>query len=360
MEPVTTINPNINGDGSLYYECIPIRIKSVDREQFTENVFVKVTKNDPYESKKAGGLAGGEGGTRVNGQSDFFSSAEHLNIELTTESDPFFLYATEVNEQIFHRIKSEQHILVDFQTFPQKFVELLESCHQGIKEPTSETTYPGSYLSVTTNVRLSAVLVLGPGGVEANLCIVESNQFREITHLSLKLHKGSDEYLKNHLAYRMNRYKAYSSSLENSINRLQDKLNEVNDALKFSQNTLVSLNADVNRNIGKIEIDKQQEITSLKDNFFGEMDSLKKAHLEEVTHLRNTLEAQISSLKENLNQTHVEKDQTLNTRNSLEVQLKELEKTHEFLLQDNKRNEGLVQTLRKNNQSLEETKFEHV
>ena len=49
-------------------------------------------------------------------------------MQITNELDPFFFYSLEVNEDDFQSLKVEQCILVDFATFPYKFIELLEQC----------------------------------------------------------------------------------------------------------------------------------------------------------------------------------------------------------------------------------------
>jgi spindle assembly abnormal protein 6 len=49
-------------------------------------------------------------------------------VQITNELDPFFFYSLEVNEDDFQSLKVEQCILVDFATFPYKFIELLEQC----------------------------------------------------------------------------------------------------------------------------------------------------------------------------------------------------------------------------------------
>jgi predicted DCC family thiol-disulfide oxidoreductase YuxK len=51
-----------------------------------------------------------------------------LMMELTDEQDPLFLFQLSCSEQDFHILKSEQQLLVDFQAFPQSFVELLNFC----------------------------------------------------------------------------------------------------------------------------------------------------------------------------------------------------------------------------------------
>jgi hypothetical protein len=51
-------------------------------------------------------------------------------VEITDDDgvDPYFLYLWSVSEEEFHELKQQQRLLVDFQTFPNNLIELLECC----------------------------------------------------------------------------------------------------------------------------------------------------------------------------------------------------------------------------------------
>ena len=51
-----------------------------------------------------------------------------LDVRLTDDSDPYFLHHLSIGEEDFHILRSEQSLLVDFEQFPVKFVELLDEC----------------------------------------------------------------------------------------------------------------------------------------------------------------------------------------------------------------------------------------
>lgn len=67
-----------------------------------------------------------------------------LEITLTDETDPFFLCQLDIGEEDFHTVKNEQNLLVDFQQFPHKFIELLEECVKcrNQENPKYVTFYP--------------------------------------------------------------------------------------------------------------------------------------------------------------------------------------------------------------------------
>ncbi|XP_077496414.1 uncharacterized protein LOC144107286 [Amblyomma americanum] len=53
---------------------------------------------------------------------------KELQIQLTDDADPFFVYTLTLTEEDFQSLKAQQGLLVDFLSFPQKFVDLLELC----------------------------------------------------------------------------------------------------------------------------------------------------------------------------------------------------------------------------------------
>merc|ERR1719261_761992 len=62
-----------------------------------------------------------------------------LLLELTDESDLFFYHSLLLGEGDFHTLKSEQRLLVDFQSFPAQLVELLRRCMDSAETPTGSS-----------------------------------------------------------------------------------------------------------------------------------------------------------------------------------------------------------------------------
>jgi len=96
-------------------------------------------------------------------------------------------------EQDFHILKSEQQLLVDFQAFPTAFTELVQYCQ-----------HENGYTAVFNSN-------------ECVLSIVESNQFRALTHLSLQFKRANDEMLKKHLAERLKTLKLESNEMHRNF-----------------------------------------------------------------------------------------------------------------------------------------------
>lgn len=65
-----------------------------------------------------------------------------LVIRLTDDTDPFFLYNLVISEEDFQSLKLQQGLLVDFLSFPQKFIDLLQQCMQEhVKETPRKKNY---------------------------------------------------------------------------------------------------------------------------------------------------------------------------------------------------------------------------
>lgn len=135
------------------------------------------------------------------------SSQQTLVIDLTDESDPLFLYQMACTEQDFHQLKQEQQLQVDFQAFPNNLVELLNYCQS------QQLNQGGGYIddgassammsSQSSQNKFVAVFDQMTGGVDSALSIVETNQFKALTYLSLNFRKANDEMLKKHLAAKL-------------------------------------------------------------------------------------------------------------------------------------------------------------
>ena len=110
-----------------------------------------------------------------------------LTVELTDPEDPYFVYQMDCSEQDYHILKNEQQIMVDFQQFPNQFVELLNFCQSADQ---SEFQQQNAFV---------CVFEVGLSG-EAIFKIVQQNQFKASDHLKLIFKKGNDENIKKYLA----------------------------------------------------------------------------------------------------------------------------------------------------------------
>ncbi|RXM28808.1 Spindle assembly abnormal protein 6-like [Acipenser ruthenus] len=135
-----------------------------------------------------------------------------LVVRITDDIDLYFLYKLVISEEDFQSLKVQQGLLVDFSAFPQKFIDLL---HQCIQEQDKEN--PRFLLQF-----LSSTPVLDH--TPAHLNIVETNAFKHLTHLSLKLLHGTDVEIKKYLAICLTCVKDERLLLEQKLQKTEEDL----------------------------------------------------------------------------------------------------------------------------------------
>lgn len=107
-----------------------------------------------------------------------------LRIHVSSEDDPYFLHTLEVTEDEFQNLKAEQGILVDFASFPGKIISLLERC---ITSQATDTPH------------FQTVLIVRAG--DSVLKIVETNDFKQLPHITLAFRSGTDFTVKQVMTF---------------------------------------------------------------------------------------------------------------------------------------------------------------
>ena len=173
----------------LYNESLSVKVKAHDKDECVQNLTFKLRLD--------------------------MTPSHHqvLLCDITDAQDPYFLYQLVLGESDFHSLKNEQRLLVDFAQFPNQMIKLLEESKlqsAGMKgaQPgtaTDQVSKSGLYLptAIAAAIPSSPATVSHLGGVgggaapaiyavltcvnahEATFSITESNQFRELQHLSL-------------------------------------------------------------------------------------------------------------------------------------------------------------------------------
>ena len=119
-------------------------------------------------------------------------------MQITYEEDAFFLYTLIIGEDDYHSLKNDQKLRVDFHSFPEALINLVRLAQprrQGrgmSREETSGPTY---------------IAQLDTAGAKPSFSIIETNHFKEVTHLALMVRSGDDKAVKSYLAARLTRLK---------------------------------------------------------------------------------------------------------------------------------------------------------
>ncbi|CAM9813304.1 unnamed protein product, partial [Ectocarpus fasciculatus] len=205
-------------------------------------------------------------GTRQQSSSNQTEKIFHF--ELTDSSEPFFLYILDIGEYDFHNLKRDQSIIVDFLAFPAKLVALLKTCMGG------QGGGQGS--------RFSTALDPNSG----LFSVVESNEFKNLTHISLQLRPANDAALKAYLAARL------SMSLEDAA-QLRQRLEDAGDCNQEATHTIAGLNDAISALRARLD----HEVITLQAAHSNEVSSLRVAHTEAANALKAESEGALAALR---------------------------------------------------------------
>lgn len=189
---------------TLYWKQVPVLVKQHDREDQTEQLTFRILsgvtrqnhslrvswvgrRDTPDTAAEAATsllrLSWGFRAVRSTAQRSRLATTKTttpllqvLRIHVSSEEDPYFLHTLEVTEDDFQCLKADQGILVDFASFPGKIISLLERCI-------------GSH-SADNTPRFQAVLSCRHA--DSTLKIVETNDFKQLAHITLAFKPGND------------------------------------------------------------------------------------------------------------------------------------------------------------------------
>ncbi|CAD7926756.1 unnamed protein product [Amoebophrya sp. A25] len=260
----------------LYNDTISVKIKSADKDEAVATLNVKIRLD--------------------------LTPSHHqvLLCDLTDTNDPFFLYTLVLGESDFHALKNEQRLLVDFQQFPSQLVKLLEETKRQVSPIPATPAHGVNQSFVSSPGTLGCSVNGGAGGAifavlnivtahEALFSITESNQFRELQHLSLHFRRGNDAAVKEYLAAKL-------QDTMNSKSDLQTRLSAVeNECLKLRE-TEKSARDDMDRM--KMELFTTKE--AMSSSFSKELADVKESHALTVSSIQQKLNSEKSSLEKSL------------------------------------------------------------
>ncbi|TPX58976.1 hypothetical protein PhCBS80983_g02810 [Powellomyces hirtus] len=231
-----------------------------------------------------------------------------LEVQLTDEADPFFLYHLEVGEDDFHTLKDEQNLLVDFQQFPVNFIELLEACH-----PTSRDSQPKFIAQLTTESTTD----------HAVFQVVETNRFRNITHISLQFIPGNDLAVKQYLAHLVKDFKAENAALKNQLDTTGTSLA---GRLKDSEQLAANLSAELERtrlanaeHISRLQLQNAEESAREREGLIRQREDERLTFEREKRSIEIRCDEKVKSLSQELASLNSAHSHMLSHAQNLEI-----------------------------------------
>ncbi|KAG7228800.1 hypothetical protein INR49_008578 [Caranx melampygus] len=253
-----------------------------------------------------------------------------LLVRLTDDLDPYFLFNLSISEEDFQSLKVQQGLLIDFASFPQKFIDLLNLCYSE-----QESDNPRFLLHLSCQ----SPLLEGP----ANFSVVETNAFKHLNHLSLRLAQGSDKDIKDYLAVCLSSLKLEKQALEVKLKKTEDDLTR---QLSYAQQTL----SEKTKELDKLRSEWTSQSSSLSSRHSQELQSER----EKTAELQSRLQMQTEQLRQDLESAHKKSSQELHSRlTELEASCRELTERKYKNESDCQRSKQQVLSLRRENSTLD-------
>ncbi|CAB1109887.1 unnamed protein product [Ectocarpus sp. CCAP 1310/34] len=297
-----------------------------------------------------------------------------LHIEVTDELDPFFLYTLQVGEDDYHQLKHDQCLRVDFKSFPRKFIELLESCRASsgaaAVDPESRNGYtPGeegggrpsrgepllpSSGEPSFLARLETVV---PGGFSL-FSVVETNPFKELTHLSLKFRVGNDASIKTYLAARLRQLKAEVSVTSSTLEDTRTALAREGDTRARLDSEVSALRLDRERDLRDLRAAHSAELTAAREEGVRRAEEAAAARSAEMGALRRKAEEDVAQVSQRLRQSEQRREELTDLKFAHEAELRELRGRSEAGEAGREAATSDAKALREANRALEARAFE--
>ncbi|KAJ3370389.1 Spindle assembly abnormal protein 6 [Allomyces arbusculus] len=241
-----------------------------------------------------------------------------LDVLLTQEKDPFFHYSLSLAEDDYHQLKARQGLVVDFNVFPDKVIELLTLACQS-----------------PAHGKFDAQLVIGQ---RPTLQIVETNSFRQIVHLELAIVPGNDHAIKQYLASQVAMLKeelAMAKQMQSSTSAtLQTQLDDAKQATLRIQQQLDDVRTAHAEELRKLAMQHAQELAKEREERLAERDRERQEHARQLRNVESQLESKIQSLTIKESTTSTSHEQLAAQNRALESSLAGIKDAHARLSAD--------------------------
>ncbi|CAD8159704.1 unnamed protein product [Paramecium octaurelia] len=240
-----------NKPQSVNVSFVNAPVTMVSKELFTLQIPVKVKQlTDDWNTQLT---------LKMIMQSNQQAHGQTLRIELTDDTNLSFLQILDLNEGEFLALKNEQSLHVDFATFPMKLADLLQLC---INSQRDEKV--NFYVSLETK------------NGESNLAVIENNEFKKLTHLSLRLRSATDDILKYFLANKLAIEKQENEELHKKTKKLTEQLDEKQWELENLKSEVRKFTEDNNAVLQQVQLDEQKKLNDFREQALSKETNFKR------------------------------------------------------------------------------------
>jgi len=290
-------------------------------------------------------------------------SKQLISISVTDPIDPLFLYQVDVGEQEFHFLKQELSLLIEFQSFPQKFFEMLELCSQqctNLNNSYKENVNDSNILNksmMQSQSNYICILHHNSNSSEALLIIQEITQFRQLNHLILRFKSATDSVLKKYLANLVKDYKTKAETFSKDNTRISDSLENSKREIKLLKDDLSNIKTIHYNEIENFKLENLKEINETKEKLYEDCKNKLETKENEKNLIISELDNKISELRIKLETLTQEKLNLEDLKIKLEAKERDLEGKNTILNSELKVYKEEVDNLRSTSTNLNQNNF---
>eukprot|EP00927_Polykrikos_kofoidii_P009378 TRINITY_DN13911_c0_g1_i1.p1 TRINITY_DN13911_c0_g1~~TRINITY_DN13911_c0_g1_i1.p1 ORF type:complete len:714 (-),score=128.18 TRINITY_DN13911_c0_g1_i1:320-2461(-) len=250
---------------SIFSEVVKVHVKPAGRDEFTAALTMRLRPDNAAHPRS-------------------------LLFELTDESDLLFYHSLILGEGDFHSLKAEQRLRVDFQGFPSQLVELLRRCMSAADVANGAAA---NGCGLAESLRMLAQLECAKNG-DSVFSIIESNMFRELTHIALRLRQGTDEAVKQHLAGKLRNCRSEAADLserlhvsEEQVDRLRQQVEELSARARVVSEERTHLERS-------LDATHQRELAELRQDHLRVLTEQQRTAIEDRSRVETELRRELS------------------------------------------------------------------
>ncbi|CAD8153709.1 unnamed protein product [Paramecium octaurelia] len=308
-------------------------ITTVSKELFTLQIPVKVKQvTDDWNTQLILKM--------IMQQSQLQAHGQILRIELTDDNNLQFLQILDLTESEFLVLKNEQSLHVDFATFPMKLADLLQLC-----------------INSQRDEKVNFYVCLETKNGESTLAVIENNEFKKLTHLSLRLRSATDDVIKVFLSNKLAIEKQENEEHQKRNKKLTELLEEKHWELENLKSEVRKFTEDKDTAIQQLLLDEQKKFNDFREQTLGKETNFKRESENEKQFIIEKYDKIVFELQNKYTQLQQTNQELAEQRSLLIQQERDLKNKVAILQQETSQYQKENQEFRQLNKELDTLKF---
>nr|XP_027197333.1 spindle assembly abnormal protein 6 homolog isoform X2 [Dermatophagoides pteronyssinus] len=261
--------------------------------------------------------------------SRFNEIREEISVRILDPNDPFFIYLYPIDFNEYKSIKQTQNLLVSFEKFSDKLINMFEKC--SISTPSSATSTRTSGILHSDNGSSYILCIRNLSRTMLTLDIVELNEFKNIVHLSFEIPSASEEFVRSNFCTIYRKSKSEIETLQMRISSLEDQLSTMT-IVKSNEVRSLKLEFDMEKKSIQEKLKDVEQKFSQEQTKWNDVERVLKSKCQKLqTDLKNREETIEIERKEHERQYHEWKEKLNEEVVKRHNKLKELDERNQQL-----------------------------